>query len=253
MILDKRLLLILGISALAIVVLLLVNPIKQDSSYHAFADSRVIAQIPNFFNVISNLPFIFVGFLGIRLTLSPEMNIAITPLKKAYLLFFIGLLLTGLGSGFYHYRPSNSSLLWDRLPMAISFIAFFCAVVGECISTKIALRLLLPLLALGIVSVFYWRFTELQGHGDLRPYILVQFLPIALMPLILWLYDGKQKNCNYVWVVLVAYFLAKIAESMDMAIYQHLFVISGHSLKHLLAGLGAYFVYAALRQRRENY
>jgi Ceramidase len=250
MILDKRLLLILGITVLSAVTLFSINPIRQDSGYHLFADTRVIAQLPNFFNVVSNLPFLVIGFQGIRLTSAAEFNLGSTFLKKAYLLFFIGVLLIGLGSSFYHYRPDNSRLLWDRLPITISFMAFFCAMVGECVSTKLAMRLFLPLLALGIASVVYWYLSELQGHGDLRPYILVQFLPIVLTPLILWLYDGKQKNCQYVWAVLGAYFLAKIAESMDAAIYRHLFVISGHSLKHLLAGLGTYFVYAALRQRQ---
>lgn len=248
MIQDKKLLLILGISLLAGIILLSINPISQDNSYHQFADSRVIAQIPNFCNVLSNLPFLVVGFLGIRLLLSGELHLRDAILNKAYLLFFIGVLLTGLGSGYYHYRPDNLSLLWDRLPMTLSFMALFCAIIGECISITLAKRLLLPLLVVGIASVYYWHITESHGHGDLRPYILVQFLPIALIPLILWLYDGTQKGCRFVWYVLGAYFLAKIAESLDAAIYQTLYVISGHSLKHLLAGFGTYIVYAALRQ-----
>jgi hypothetical protein len=93
--------------------------------------------------------------------------------------------------------------------------------------------------------VVYLYISELAGHGDLRPYILVQFLPILLMPLILLLYGRKQKNCNFVWAVLFVYLLSKIAESLDWVIYQHLHVISGHTLKHLLAALGAYVVYAA--------
>lgn len=249
MTLNKRLLLLFGITVLTTVILFSFNTIKQDSSYHLFADSRVIAQLPNFYNVVSNLPFIVIGFLGIRLLLSAELNSTQITLKNAYLLFFVGVLLTGLGSGFYHLRPNNWSLLWDRLPMTISFMAFFSAIVGECISTKLALRLLLPLLALGVISVVYWYLSELQGHGDLRTYILIQYLPVVLLPLILWLYDGKQKDCLYVWAVLGAYFLAKIAESLDLSIYQHLHFISGHSLKHLLAGMGAYIVYAAIRNR----
>jgi Ceramidase len=246
---DKRLLLILGISLLASLILLSMDPISQDGSYHQFADSRTIAHIPNFFNVLSNLPFLIVGFLGIRLMLPSEISSRDAPLDKAYLLFFIGVLLTGLGSGYYHYRPDNSRLLWDRLAITLSFMAFFCAIVGECISIILAMRLLPALLALGIASVFYWQITESHGQGDLRPYILIQFLPIALIPLILWQYDGKQKGCQYVWYVLGAYFLAKIAESLDAGIYQNLHIISGHSLKHLLAGFGTYIVYATLKAR----
>jgi hypothetical protein len=64
-------------------------------------------------------------------------------------------------------------------------MAFPSAIVSECISIKIAVRLFLPLLALGIASVGYWYVSEVQGHGDLRAYVLVQLLPIALLPVIL--------------------------------------------------------------------
>ena len=244
---DKRLALILGISIVAVIILLLLAPIKQDSNYHLFADNRTIAYVANFFNVVSNLPFVIIGYLGIRLIRSTSLPLMVTGLKSAYWLFFSGVFMTGFGSAYYHLQPDNTTLLWDRLPMTILFMAFFCIVIGECISVVIAKRLLLPLLALGVISVFYWYFTEHQGHGDLRPYILVQFLPVVLIPLILWLYDGNQNGCQYVWAVLGMYVLAKLAESMDSAIYQQLGFISGHSIKHLLAGFGAYWVYARLR------
>lgn len=249
---DKKILVILGISVLSALILFSIEAVKLDSAYHLFADSRIIAQVPNFFNVASNLPFIIVGFLGLRLCVSTELKPDHRTLNLAYLLFFIGVLLTGFGSAFYHYRPDNSGLLWDRLPLTISFMAFFCIVIGECISKKIAMRLLLPFLALGIASVGYWYLSELSGRGDLRFYILVQFVPIILMPVILWLYEGKKNGCSYVWAVLGTYFLAKFAESFDATIYHYLQIISGHSLKHLLAGLGVYIVYAALRQRLES-
>ena len=125
MILDKRLLLLFGISIFAVVALFFIGPIKQSDSYHLFADTRVIVQVPNFLNVASNLPFLIVGFLGIRLSLSTQPAPALSSLKKPYLLFFIGVLLTGFGSSFYHYNPGNANLLWDRLPITISFMAVF--------------------------------------------------------------------------------------------------------------------------------
>lgn len=249
---DKRLLMLIVISTLAILALLLLDPIKQDSNYHQFADTRVIANIPHFFNVLSNLPFVAVGFLGIRLLLSGDLNTSIQRIRNAYLLFFIGVFLTGLGSSFYHCQPDNSSLVWDRLPMTISFMAFFCIVLSECISTEIGSRLLLPLTALGIATVAYWFISETNGNGDLRPYLLVQFLPIVLMPLILWLYDGSRKGCNFVWTVLGFYLLSKITELLDEQIYQFLQLLSGHTLKHLLASVATYSVYKALKNREKT-
>ncbi len=243
---------LIGVTLLFIIVLLLVGPIKQDSSFHLFADSRSFADTPNFMNIVSNLPFIMVGFSGVRLLARAPLIATDAAVKTIYLLFFVGVALTGFGSMYYHYAPDNSRLLWDRLPMTVTFMAFFCAIIGECISPLIAWRLVLPLLTFGLASTGYWYLTEVQGHGDLRAYVLVQFLPVMLLPLILWLYDGNRKGCRFVWAVLGAYLLAKMVELMDAEIYNHLHFISGHSLKHLLAGLGTYIVFTTLRQRFMN-
>lgn len=244
---DKRLWLIYGAIILAVIALAYVGPIAQDKDYHRFSDNRTFLSLPNFFNVISNLPFLLTGILGIRLfqTNNFKSSLQRQPLLSVYLTFFTGVLLIGLGSAYYHIRPDNFGLLWDRIPMTISFTAFLCAVIGECISAKPAQLLLTPLLIVGIGSVGYWYITETRGQGDLRPYLLVQFLPIALIPMIYWLFEGRNKNCAYVWPVLGAYFLAKIAESLDTLIFQWL-GFSGHSLKHLLASLGTYIVYAGI-------
>jgi len=57
-------------------------------------------------------------------------------LYKAYIAFFTGLILIGLGSGYYHLAPSNSTLVWDRMAITVSFMSFFVLVVGESISTN---------------------------------------------------------------------------------------------------------------------
>lgn len=74
--------------------------------------------------------------------------------------------------------------------MTIGFTGLVAGVVCERISVQAGLRLLAPLVALGIGSVWYWRMTEAAGHGDLRLYGLLQYgsllavvLLIALFPL----------------------------------------------------------------------
>ena len=245
MVIDKRFWLIAGLTILAVLAIMMIEPVRQNEDYHQFADNRTLLSMPNFFNVVSNLPFLIIGILGINQCFNGPAGIDAprNPLIMIYRAFFSGVLLIGFGSAYYHVHPDNSGLLWDRVPMSISFTAFFCAVIGEYIAPKPAQLLFTPLLLIGLGSVFYWYFTETRGQGDLRPYLLIQFLPMALIPLIYWLFDGKNKNCAYVWPVLGAYFLAKIAESMDNLIFQWL-GFSGHSLKHLLASLGTYFVFA---------
>ena len=43
-----------------------VDPITQYPSYHNFADTRTFFGIPNFFDVISNIPFFMGKFLSER-------------------------------------------------------------------------------------------------------------------------------------------------------------------------------------------
>jgi hypothetical protein len=40
--------------------------IPQPATYHAFADTRMLLRIPNALNVLSNVPFLFVGLAGLR-------------------------------------------------------------------------------------------------------------------------------------------------------------------------------------------
>ena len=247
---DNRLKIIVVICIIAIIATFSINPIAQDTAYHNFADQRSMMNIPNFLNVLSNLPFIIIGLNGIRLVVSGRASGGLAELQSIYLAFFAGVFLTGFGSAYYHYHPANETLLWDRLPMTIAFMALFSAIAGEYISSRMALILFVPLLLSGIISVIYWYVTELHGNGDLRPYALVQFLPALLIPLILWLFNSKFNGDKYIWGILGAYAVSKLMEYFDASIYSQLGILSGHSLKHLTAAFGALIFYWALRERR---
>ncbi|MBM4200342.1 MAG: hypothetical protein FJ189_03550 [Gammaproteobacteria bacterium] len=206
--------------------------------------------MPNFADSASNLPFILIGVLGLRALSACCPPGGLTELLPVYRAFFAGMVLVGLGSLYYHLAPSNATLVWDRLPMTLSFMAFFAAIVGEHLSPALGRRLLWPLSAVGIATVLYWHVTETAGRGDLRPYGLVQFLPLALMPLILLRHPSRLRSTGYLWAVLAAYALAKGAEAADERIFGLTGVISGHSLKHLLAAGGGLAFLIALRERR---
>jgi hypothetical protein len=250
MVIDKRLKIMLAIIVAAIIAILNIDPIAQDPAYHNFADQRRILGIANFFNVVSNLPFVIIGIMGIRLVALHKATGGLAELQTMYLTFFVGTLLIGFGSAYYHYHPDNQTLLWDRLPMTIAFMALFGAIIGEYISTRLAWKLFIPLLLLGIASVVYWHVTELNGHGDLRAYALVQFLPILLIPLILWLFDSKLNGDKYIWGIIGAYAASKLMELFDAGLYSILGSLSGHSLKHLFAAFATLMFYWALRDRR---
>lgn len=234
--------LLAGIVVVGVVAVIAHGPIPQPAGYHFFADQRRILGIPNFWNVASNLPFLVVGLAGLFAVRGRSTPGVLPALRPAYLVFFLGTVLISIGSGYYHLAPSDESLVWDRLPMAVTFMAFLPILLGEQIDPEIGARLLLPLLTVGLLSVVYWRFTAHYGGGDLRPYVLVQFLPMVLAPLLLLLFPSALTRTSLLWGVLVAYGLAKLFEVLDLPIFNVLHVVSGHSLKHLVAALGTYFL-----------
>jgi len=249
MLIDYRLKIMLAITVVAVIAILSIDPIAQQPGYHNFADRRHMLGIANFFNVLSNLPFVIIGIMGMRLVALRQATRGLAELRPLYLAFFTGVFLTGFGSAYYHYQPGNQTLLWDRLPMTIAFTALFSAIVGEYVSTRLAGKLFVPLLVFGATSVIYWYLTELGGHGDLRAYVLVQFLPVLLIPLILWLFESELNHDRYIWGIIGAYSASKLMELFDAELYSTLGLISGHSLKHLTAAFGTLIFYWALRER----
>ncbi len=242
------------VSVAAIVaVFLFVAPVPQDLAYHNFSDTRMLFGIDNFWNVSSNLPFLLVGVAGLYYIHRHRDAVCVSGLETAYRVFFIGILLTAFGSGYYHLAPGNDALVWDRLPMTIGFAGLFSIIVGEFVSVRTARRLLLPLLVVGLASVEYWAWTEARGAGDLRPYALVQFLPMLLIPVILLSYRPVTGTARYFWWMFAFYFAAKLFEQFDAAIFAVGHLISGHSLKHIAAALTpAVFLYALTLRRHDS-
>jgi hypothetical protein len=125
--------------------------------------------------------------------------------------------------------------------MTVAFMAFFGALIADRISWFAGRALLWPLVVAGLASIAWWVRTEVAGAGDLRAYGLVQFLPVLLAPLILWLWRDGSLSGRKLGYAFAAYVAAKLAEHFDAAIYAAT-AFGGHALKHLFAALAAWYV-----------
>ena len=248
----KILLTLLLLTLMALVGVLFLDAIPQDGNYHNFADNRKMFHIENFWNVISNLPFLVVGLYALYQLLILKSFAILKEVKKSYLLFFVGVTLVAFGSSYYHLNPNNETLLWDRLPMTIAFMALFSFVIAEFFSIQVGKMLSLPLLFLGMASVLYWFMGELNGCGDLRAYAVVQFLPMLIMPLMFLFFRASFSLVSGYWYLLLCYLLAKLFEHFDGEIYEMLGVISGHSLKHMVSALGIYILVRSFEKREKR-
>jgi hypothetical protein len=248
----------LGILALfallAVVFLVVVPPIAQDPAYHNFADQRELLGMPHALNVVSNAPFVVFGLMGLGYILRPSIwhSAKVFPQawqRWAYLLLFAFVALTGFGSAYYHYHPNTDTLFWDRLPMAVTFMTFFTLILADRVWPRAAPWLWLPLVAAGVLATSYWHWTERAGIGDLRLYVLVQFLPLLLMPVLLLAFPARQLRTADVFAILGWYALAKLLELLDNFVYTATGAVSGHSLKHVVASLGALWILLMLTRQ----
>ncbi len=225
--------------------LLFLPPVAQKAAYHHFHDARMFLGIPNAGNVLSNLPFAIVGMLGLahlRRHGEPAMP---ELLVRAWTILFVGITATAFGSALYHWSPNDRTLILDRLPMAVAFMALFAVVLGERIGTRVAGVAFWPLIGLGIASVLYWAIFD-----DLRPYGVVQFYPLLAIPILLAGFPRRDQGTGHLLAALACYIAAKLFEQADAGIMDLLSgAVSGHTLKHLMAGAGAWCVYRMLASR----
>ncbi|HMF15551.1 MAG TPA: hypothetical protein VKE98_00015 [Gemmataceae bacterium] len=246
---------LLVLTTLATGVMLAIPPLEQDKEYHQFADDRTFIGVPNAANVLSNIPFVIVGVLGLWFLMTPAAKEPgrsfVDPAERwPYAFFFLFIGLTGFGSAYYHARPDNDRLLWDRLPLAIAFMAFLAIMISERISRRAGTILFWPLVFLGAGSVVYWHQSEVHGAGDLRIYLLVQFYPLLAIPLMLWLFPPKYTRTADLFGALAAYLVAKLLELLDTQVYAQGGLMSGHTLKHLFAAVTPYLIYHMIKHRR---
>jgi len=208
--------------------------IPQAQSYHNFADQAPCWGIPHGLNVLSNLAFLFVGFYGVfkrpRYALGRDVLLGLVT-------FWVGIFLITLGSAYYHWSPSDETLLWDRLPMSIAFMGVSFSLIMAQGRVRLYIIPYLIMEAMGVGATLYAHFMN-----DLSFYAMCQAYPLllALISAIrLWPMKGTK---DLLWGF-SAYGLAKLFEHNDLTVFELSgSLVSGHTIKHILAALGAFFV-----------
>lgn len=231
----------------------LLPSIPQPPAYHDFADRSTCFGLPHCCDTASNALFVLAGLAGLFFLHGTAGRHAFIDRRERlpYTLFFFATLLVGLASGYYHLAPGNERLVWDRLAISLAFMSWFSALLCERISLTAGRHLLLWLAAAGAGSACYWGWSEAAGRGDLRAYGLMQILPLLLTPLLLRLYPPRYSGDKDIVVMLGLYLLALLFDVTDRPVFDLSGgLVSGHSVKHVIAALAAFWVVLRLRRRR---
>lgn len=212
--------------ALIAVAMLIHGPILQPARYHNFADVSVWLGIAHAADVLSNLPFAIVGIWALWRRRA----------GAAWTAFDAALVLTAIGSAYYHASPDDARLVWDRLPIALACGALLAAVHSD-MRGRAEMPTLAALCTAGVASVVWWRVT-----GDLRPYLLLQGAPLLLVPFWQWQGAAPRRTRVMFGIAIAGYVAAKVCEGFDHQILAAATVVSGHTLKHLLAAMAAVMI-----------
>lgn len=216
------------------------GPIAQPADYHRFADTRAWLGIPHAADVLSNLPFLLAGWIGLKAALRLPLS---HPARAAWGMFFCTVMLTMVGSSFYHWSPDNFGLGVDRLPIAWACAWLALALLAERVAAGSGRPLvLLTAWLVASASVWLWYAGEMAGNGDLRAYLFVQFLPVLLIPVVCALFRGGLLSATDWFGAIALYLIAKALELHDAQVFAILGAVSGHTLKHLVAAAAAFWL-----------
>ncbi|HBH38034.1 MAG TPA: hypothetical protein DDX06_06565 [Curvibacter sp.] len=220
--------------------------LAQAPHIHDYADQRAWLGLPCALDVLSNLPFALFGLWGPRV-LGRVPAAALDGTQRALAaLFFTGLVLTAFASGWYHGRADDAGLFIDRVGMSFAFAGLLGLAVASRITARAGAWTAPVVLLWGVLGAWVcWKL------GNLLPWAVLQGAGLALLLVLSWLHP-RGLAVRW-WLIIVIYAAAKLCELADHVIYEATGqLISGHSLKHLVAAFAAWPVIRTLQQLGQN-
>jgi hypothetical protein len=249
--LEKYELALLG-AVLALLALAIVGPaVAQSAQHHHFADQRAWGWLPFAADVLSNLPFLLWGGLGLTLLAQQSRGVGqrtVAASRGLTGLFFAGLVVTACMSAFYHWGPDNAGLAFDRLGMVVAFAGLMGLAAAGRVSARAGELLAAAVLLLGPLSIWVWSLS-----GNVLPWAMLQFGGMALVLCMACLKPlPGAPVIHWAWVIVI-YALAKCFEMSDEAVFAATSqLVSGHSLKHVVASFAAWPVVFAMLTHRKS-
>lgn len=222
-------------------------PVAPHTGYHAFADARGWGHLPFAADVLSNLAFAIVGALGLR-SLARSAGLALAHAAAqvaASLVLCLGLLFTAVVSGVYHLHPDDAGLALDRMGMAWVFTGVMGVAVANRVSDRAAwtAMALLAVLAPAAAAVAW-------VANNAMPWAVVQFGGLFVLAGLAALPARQGQTALPLVALLVGYAVAKVAEMSDQWVFDLTAgLVSGHTLKHVLAACAVWPVLTALVYR----
>ncbi|GJN32133.1 hypothetical protein PR202_gb20611 [Eleusine coracana subsp. coracana] len=210
---DHRRRALAGGAVLASALLLVATPrLRHSPALHLFADMRNLLGVPNTLNVLTSYPLLLAGVPGLVLCLcgSGCFGVSLRWEALGWFLFYTGNVAAAFGSAYYHLKPDDDRLIWDRLPMMISASSLLSVLVIERVDERAGLSCLISLLSLLLVSTVCERVLD-----DMRLWVILNFVPCIAIPAMLFLFPPKYTHSRFWFLATGFYLLARFEGLAD--------------------------------------
>ncbi|MCW7542066.1 hypothetical protein OOT46_30180 [Aquabacterium sp. A7-Y] len=160
-----------------------------------------------------------------------------SPARLAWQLWFASTALSGLASMAWQTLPHDATLLLlAQLPTSATCVMLMCAFLAERVDPLWGRApALLVALLLATASVSHWSVGQaVHGEGDLRGLLLLQLLPLLLIPSGALRLEGRYTSRNDWRIVLTLYTLALLAQAAGDRIAPWLGATPGQTLRQVL-------------------
>ncbi|MBT9527392.1 MAG: hypothetical protein IV105_19225 [Rhizobacter sp.] len=216
------------------------GPIVPLSGAHHYADMRSLFGLAHGVNAAFCLPMLAAGVWGWRAVLRSAWPAALqTPWRWC----FACIAVTAGSAVAYHLAPGDRAYLIAQAAVAGSFGLLLCSFLAERVHAGFGSPRACAT-ALGVAALAA-SLSSLAAGTDLRPLLLLQLLPVLLIPAGALSLPGRYTRQTDWLLVLGLYALARVSDlSDDSVLLATGGAISGHALMHLcMASVTAWFAY----------
>ncbi len=225
------------------------GPVLLAPAAHAYADDRAWGGLNNAANVLASLPLLAAALWGIFATRASHWS---DELRRPWTAFHVCAGAAAAVAAVYHAVPGDASFVLAHALTAAAFVYLAQGVLAERVHPEFgSARALLGASLLSALACAIVLVGATLGRGiDLRPFLLLEVMPVLLIPAgALWLPGSYTRVSDWI-VMLVAYGIAKGLDAADSAVLSVTGWISGHSLMHLsLAAVAGWLAYCAASAR----
>lgn len=221
------------------------GPIVLAHSAHSHADARTFVGVAHGVNVMLSLPMLLAGVWGWHALGRSPWPVVVRPPWR----WFFGFVALSAGMAtLYHSAPSELGYLAAQAMAAGAFVMLLCGALAERVDARFgsARACSVALAAVGMAAAASALSTSWLGQMDMRPILLLQLLPVLLIPAGALGLPGLCTTRTDWMLMLGLYAAARLCDLGDAAVMRFTGAISGHALMHLcLAGAVGWLAYRA--------